>query len=137
MWVDRRRDVTSADRQLGSLLDLLASPRLYPARSPTLTSVGGAGPNSPTSSAAARTSRRLASMRRRSVRGVPDSLIVGTSGHGKQFAAADLGDQAGCVEVDALVDDPVAIEEEHRDERNAERLAGWRKTVELAEIRSQ
>ena len=62
---------------------------------------------------------------------------AGISHQGQHFAAADLGHQACRVEVDALVDDPVAVEEEHRDDRHPERLAGRRETVELAEIGSQ
>ena len=55
----------------------------------------------------------------------------------EHFATPDLGDQARRVEVDALVDDAVAVEEEHRDDRHPERLARRRKAVELAEIGSQ
>ena len=55
----------------------------------------------------------------------------------QQFATPDLGHQAGRVEVDAFVDDAVAVEEEHRDDRHPERLTRRRQPVELAEIGSQ
>src|SRR6202171_857732 len=66
----------------------------------------------------------------------PDSGIP-TCGQGEQFCAADLCDQAGRIEVDALVDDAVVVKEEHRDDRHSERLARRRHAVELAEVRSQ
>src|SRR3984893_453558 len=55
----------------------------------------------------------------------------------QQFASPDLGDQAGRVEVDALVDDPLPFEEEDRNDRDAKRLACRGQSVELAEICSQ
>src|SRR6202042_1195337 len=58
-------------------------------------------------------------------------------GEGQQFASTDLSDQAGAVKVDAFVGDSIAVEEEHRDDRHPERLAGWRHAVELTEIGSQ
>jgi hypothetical protein len=61
---------------------------------------------------------------------------------GEQFSAADLGQQAGRVEVDPFVDDAVVFEEEHRNDRHPKRLAplaasrrtrrGWRRRVPAA-----
>src|SRR6202022_3859377 len=96
------------------------------------------GPISPTNSAAASTSRRSASVRRsawghRTV----GSVISRSAGEAQQFAASDLGNQAGRGEVDALVDDPLPFEEEDRNDRDAKRLARRGQSVELAEICSQ
>jgi hypothetical protein len=63
-------------------------------------------------------------------------LAVG-AGEGEELAAPDLGQQAGGVEIDTLVGDPVILEEEHRDNRHMKRLAGRSKTVKLTEVRSE
>ena len=47
-------------------------------------------------------------------------LPLAPGDQGEQVAAPDLGQHAGGIEVHALVDDAVAVEEEHRDGRHSE-----------------
>jgi hypothetical protein len=55
----------------------------------------------------------------------------------EEAVLADLSDQTGAVEVDALINDAVAVEEEHGDYRDPKRLAGGRLLVEFAGIGPQ
>jgi hypothetical protein len=73
--------------------------------------------------------------------GIGDAIPAGGGGGDRLIHPAgpvvdNLGQQAGGVEVDALVGDAVAVEVEHGDHRHAERSAGRGQAVELATPRS-
>ena len=79
---------------------------------------------------------RLTKKRNRLGMGDPERHLVlttvsltqgaGIADEREQFAAADLCDQARRIEVDPFVDDPVALEVEHRDDGHSKRFARGR-----------
>src|SRR5690606_9363729 len=71
---------------------------------------------------------------KRAARAASAHLVGGEpldAGQREQLLAADLAQEAGAVEVDALVGDAVAVEGEHGDRRHSERPAGRRQAHEL------
>src|SRR3954454_6413044 len=65
------------------------------------------------------------------------SNIAASARPREHVEATDLCQEARDVEVDALVRDAITFEEEHRNRRYPERLAGWLRPEELTRVRTE